>query len=116
VHLRTVFVTPGNRRVPALLFLLAFVLGGLALPVVHQVDHFLDHPDAPLHEEASFLPTSEAGLHDCSLCDVRLVAADSERAEARADASTVDKPTLVVQRTLVISVRTFDGRAPPVLS
>jgi hypothetical protein len=107
-------VIPGPHRIRAVLFLLAFALGGLALPVAHQLDHLLHRTaEAPVHADAVLETTRSVQLHDCELCEVRLAAATLE---APGDAAVATVPLLSApapERILSISPRAFDGRAPP---
>ena len=109
-------MAPATRRYSALLFLLAFALGGIALPAAHQVDHFLEGAQAPLHHEASLLPTNYGSQHDCSLCDVKLTAEDAQHSSASLVSVTTEPAAIPHEWMLKVSVRMFDGRAPPYLS
>jgi len=109
-------VVRSSSKISALLFLFAFALGGVAVPLAHELDHYLDGADAPVHHEASLLPVANDVRHDCTLCDVKLAATDTLHPAPLATAHPAEPPATAPDRMLATSVRTFDGRAPPILS
>ncbi len=103
-----------DRAIRALTLLLAFGLGGIALPIAHEVDHLLDARDTEVVEDGQLVDAEHEKFgHDCELCEVR-VAATSGTDSFAAKLSAVDLASPEVPETVQTSSdRCFDGRAPP---
>lgn len=109
-------MTRSSHRFRATLFLLVFLGGGLGLPLAHQLDHMLDAvPHDALEEVAATVPT-ERGLHDCSLCEVRLAAAEFHAEHTQLTATVAEVAAHAPEAAPRATTRHFDGRAPPALS
>jgi hypothetical protein len=100
----------------ALTLLLAFGLGGLAVPLAHEIDHLLDGPTEVASQEVGVVgDEEESGAHDCTLCDVRFTAEKgSVEASVPATYASPEAPELVSPLARG-PTRAFSGRAPPVL-
>jgi hypothetical protein len=101
----------------ALTLLLAFGLGGLAVPLAHEIDHLLDGRTEVASQEVGVVgDEEEPGAHDdCTLCDVRFTAEEaSAEASVPATYASPEAPELVSPLARG-PTRAFSGRAPPVL-
>lgn len=100
----------------ALTLLLALGLGGLMVPLAHEIDHLLDAPSEVASHEASVAghPDDEAG-HDCALCDVRFNASSASEAPSAPAVYALPEAPLPVSTLARGPTRAFSGRAPPVV-
>jgi len=100
----------------AVALLLAFGLGGLALPLAHEVDHLLDGLPAAATQEAGVLGDEDAASgHDCTLCDVRFAALDAAAVGSTAAAYALPDAHAPVSPLARAPALAFSGRAPPVV-
>jgi hypothetical protein len=109
-------VTRSSHRFRATLFLLVFLGGGLGVPLAHQLDHLLDKVPAEALEQVVATVPADGGLHDCSLCEVRIAAAEFHSEHAQLTASVAVMAAHAPEAAPLAATRHFDGRAPPALS
>lgn len=97
------------------MLLLAFGLGGIALPALHHLDHLDEIGSlAELSDEVALETASKGAADLCELCCVRLIGLSPAGVDAPSALHASVADPLAPDAPLLSATRPHDGRAPPV--
>lgn len=108
----SVFIRPYSFHAAVLLF--AFVAGGLVLPELHRYEHISAAEEVCVPEGIVILDGDHAEIHECVLCDVRLIGTTPLATHASLSLLSISDQPVIAESFEAVTLRPFNGRAPPV--